>query len=143
MSFSSLPIEYCWDRFYPIFRTLVRFVALLPPVTNTKRLSTKMTPPFGKQSIITGGNEEIVLKHLVWKESCRIRFQRDVQAARHLEEMATSMIEYRDDATSVLSLVPLWNPSDDDCWRESHGTWSRRTGNVLENAPSKCCQAGD
>jgi hypothetical protein len=28
------------------------------------------------------------------------------------------MIEYPQDATSILSLVPLWNPSDDVCWRE-------------------------
>lgn len=54
----------------------------------------------------------------VWKEFCRARFQRDEQAARHLAEMVTSMIEYPQDATSILSLVPLWNPSDDVCWRE-------------------------
>lgn len=28
------------------------------------------------------------------------------------------MREYRDDATSVLSLVPLWNPSDEDSWSD-------------------------
>jgi hypothetical protein len=76
-----------------------------------------MMQPIGKHSITTGGNEDVVLKHLFGKNLAVFGFNETCKQLGTWQKWLQAR-SYQQDATSILSMVPLWNPSDDVCWRE-------------------------